>query len=113
MCWGGLLLETKISNDCYVRVLHHSKELWGENADAWSPERWLVNDTSMLDKHWIPVSHRIDRIPVSCISKLTENLQFGAGFNACPGQHVARMQLLKICSTVSSSRTKYEHNFGS
>ncbi|KAI0142065.1 cytochrome P450 [Pestalotiopsis sp. NC0098] len=60
-------------------VLHHSKELWGDDADDWSPERWLVEDTAALDKNWIP---------------------FGAGFNACPGQHVARMQLSKICATI-------------
>lgn len=85
------------------RVLHHSKELWGDDADDWSPERWLVEDTAALDKNWIPVSYNSMRILSLQNQKLTRPSQFGAGFNACPGQHVARMQLSKICATVSST----------
>lgn len=35
--------------------------------------------------------------------KLTR-IKFGAGWMGCPGQHVARMELSKVCSTVSTQR---------
>ncbi|KAI1335084.1 cytochrome P450 [Xylariaceae sp. FL0016] len=60
-------------------VLHHSKELWGEDADEWNPGRWLDENAAVLDRFWIP---------------------FSAGWMGCPGQHVARMELSKICSTI-------------
>lgn len=37
--------------------------------------------------------------------KLTR-IKFGAGWMGCPGQHVARMELSKVCSTVRSTQRK-------
>ncbi|KAH8653524.1 cytochrome P450 [Xylariales sp. PMI_506] len=60
-------------------VLHHSKEIWGDDADEWNPDRWLVDDAAELERFWIP---------------------FGAGWNGCPGQHIARMVVSKTCATI-------------
>lgn len=33
-----------------------SREVWGPDAQEFKPERWLVEDTSSLDKQFLPVS---------------------------------------------------------
>jgi hypothetical protein len=37
-------------------VVHSSKDIWGDDADQWNPERWLSGDTKKLDRNWIVVS---------------------------------------------------------
>ncbi|KAF1810375.1 cytochrome P450 [Eremomyces bilateralis CBS 781.70] len=60
-------------------VIHYSKELWGEDADEFNPNRWLEGDIAAKEKYWIP---------------------FGAGYGSCPGQNVAKIELAKITSTL-------------
>lgn len=36
--------------------IHYSKELWGEDANQFNPDRWLGSDATHLDKYFIPVS---------------------------------------------------------
>ncbi|KAH9886115.1 cytochrome P450 [Xylariomycetidae sp. FL2044] len=75
---GGKLFPEGTTLSINPWVFHHSKEIWGEDADEWNPSRWLDNGPA-LERFLIP---------------------FGAGWMGCPGQHVARMQLSKICSTI-------------
>ncbi|KAL2286363.1 hypothetical protein FJTKL_07134 [Diaporthe vaccinii] len=60
-------------------VLHHSRALWGDDADEFKPERWLGADGARLGRCFMP---------------------FGAGFMACPGQHLGRIEALKITATI-------------
>lgn len=60
-------------------VLHRSRDLWGDDADEFKPERWLRDDAAQLERYFMP---------------------FGVGFMACPGQHLARIEALKITSTI-------------
>lgn len=36
-------------------VIHNSKELWGEDAREFNPDRWLKEDAASLEKYYIPV----------------------------------------------------------
>ncbi|KAI1268171.1 cytochrome P450 [Xylariaceae sp. FL1019] len=60
-------------------VVHRSKALWGEDVNEYKPERWLSGDTAALDRNYVA---------------------FGLGFNSCPGQHLARIEMYKIAATI-------------
>ena len=42
-----LPVGTQVSANTYI--LGHSKELWGDDAEAWKPQRWLVNEEARTD----------------------------------------------------------------
>ncbi|ETS75610.1 hypothetical protein PFICI_12554 [Pestalotiopsis fici W106-1] len=60
-------------------VIHASKEIWGQTAREFRPERWLSAEGAKMQKYWIP---------------------FGAGYASCPGQNIARIQISKISATL-------------
>ncbi|EWY80070.1 hypothetical protein FOYG_16863 [Fusarium oxysporum NRRL 32931] len=60
-------------------VVHSSKDIWGDDADQWNPERWMSGDTKKLDRNWIV---------------------FSAGYMTCPGRHFAWMQISKMAVTL-------------
>ncbi|KAK7592405.1 hypothetical protein V3481_007022 [Fusarium oxysporum f. sp. vasinfectum] len=60
-------------------AVHSSKDIWGDDADQWNPERWLSGDTKKLDRNWIV---------------------FSAGYMTCPGRHFAWMQICKMAATL-------------
>ncbi|KAL5002984.1 cytochrome P450-domain-containing protein [Aspergillus recurvatus] len=61
-------------------TIHHSKEIWGPDADEFIPERWAPERLTARQKAaFIP---------------------FSTGPRACVGRNVAEMELLVICSTV-------------
>ncbi|KAL3433276.1 cytochrome P450-domain-containing protein [Aspergillus tetrazonus] len=61
-------------------TIHHSKEIWGADADEFIPERWAPERLTARQKAaFIP---------------------FSTGPRACVGRNVAEMELLVICSTV-------------
>lgn len=81
-----------------LRVLHHSKELWGDNADDWSPERWLVEDTAALDKNWIPVSYPFSHEFESVNQKLMKH--HSLELDSTP----ARVSTLPVCNCPRSAQ---------
>ncbi|KAL4932887.1 uncharacterized protein BDV17DRAFT_279235 [Aspergillus undulatus] len=61
-------------------TIHHSREIWGPDADDFVPERWdPARLTARQKAAFIPFSH---------------------GPRACVGRNVAEMELLVICATV-------------
>ncbi|KAK8875135.1 hypothetical protein PGQ11_005649 [Apiospora arundinis] len=82
-------------------VIHLSKEIWGEDAREFNPDRWLGDDAARLEKHFIP---------------------FSLGYGSCPGQNLGRIELSKICATLlrnydfsqvdPNQQMKYEAYFG-
>jgi cytochrome P450 len=61
-------------------TIHHSKEIWGADADKFVPERW--------DPARLTARQKAAFIP------------FSTGPRACVGRNVAEMELLVICATV-------------
>lgn len=76
---GGRRFSEGITVSGSPWVLHRSRDLWGDGADEFKPERWLGDDAARLERYFMP---------------------FGVGFMACPGQHLARIEALKITSTI-------------
>ncbi|KJZ71635.1 hypothetical protein HIM_08947 [Hirsutella minnesotensis 3608] len=60
-------------------VMHLSKEYWGPSASNFKPERWMTDEGVLREKNFIP---------------------FGAGYNSCPGQNLAMIEILKIVATI-------------
>ncbi|KAK7931347.1 hypothetical protein PG985_002059 [Apiospora marii] len=61
-------------------IIHTSKEIWGADAREFKPERWFASDMASREKKFF--------------------IPWGVGYAACPGQHIARMQLSKIAATL-------------
>ncbi|ORY63884.1 cytochrome P450 [Pseudomassariella vexata] len=60
-------------------VMQLSKEHWGPDAREFNPNRWFADDIGTKEKFW---------------------LVFGVGYNSCPGQHLARVQITKMAATI-------------
>lgn len=61
-------------------TIHHSKEIWGPDADVFVPERW--------DPDLLTARQKAAFIP------------FSMGPRACVGRNVAEMELSVICASV-------------
>jgi cytochrome P450 len=60
-------------------VLSRSKEIWGEDADSFRPERWTGSDMGELQRFWFP---------------------FGSGSRLCVGKTLAWMEMTKLLAAL-------------
>ncbi|MCJ1430255.1 hypothetical protein MMC29_008172 [Sticta canariensis] len=60
-----LPIGTRVSSNTYI--LGHSKEIWGDDADSWKPQRWLVAEDARkeLDNRFVVFS----KGPRGCIGR--------------------------------------------
>ncbi|CAH0056895.1 unnamed protein product [Clonostachys solani] len=69
---------------CNPWVLHRRKEIFGEDADIYRPERWLLGESS----------------PPEARAQLSEMkatmLHFGGGSRTCLGKHIALLEMYKL-----------------
>lgn len=62
--------------------IHRNADIFGEDCDSYNPGRWLIDDVAVLE-------HRKKYL-----------LQFGTGYNRCPGQHLAHLEISKATALI-------------
>ncbi|OBT84328.1 hypothetical protein VE02_07275 [Pseudogymnoascus sp. 03VT05] len=60
-------------------VIHRSTKIFGADANTFNPQRWLEPRAKDMEKYMV---------------------QFGAGYNSCPGKNLARMEVSKVTATL-------------
>lgn len=70
---------------CSAWVLHRNKEVFGEDADVYRPERWLVDETKDKDKE----DARIKEMTGTMV-------QFGLGSRTCIGKNISLLEIYKL-----------------
>lgn len=70
-------LQTILSVNPYV--IQHNPDYFGHDATTFNPERWFRPEASQYDKYMI---------------------QFGTGYNGCPGKQFAYAELNKVAATL-------------
>lgn len=62
-------------------VIHRQPQLFGPDAGSFNPDRWIESPERAreMEKYFIP---------------------FGAGYNGCPGRHLAMMEMTKLGATL-------------
>lgn len=88
---AGIFLPQGSSVGSLQLAMHLNPQVFGEDADAFRPERWLEADAEEL--RVMEMAH----------------LGFGRGRRACIGQNIATMELKKV---VSAMLMKYKVSFG-
>lgn len=71
-------------------VVHRDREVFGEDAEDWRPERWLDADEATRKKM------------ESCL------LTFGAGHRTCLGKHISLLEIYKLVPTILQA---YDYDF--
>lgn len=73
--------------------------MFGDDADEFRPERWLISDHDKLaemNRHWIPVSLNLTRITLQDVADMPSPFQFGVGSRTCIGRHISTLEISKL-----------------
>ncbi|TGJ84436.1 hypothetical protein E0Z10_g4321 [Xylaria hypoxylon] len=80
VCGKSLPAGTIVGMNAWV--IHRDPEVFGPDADAWRPERWLEGDETYIKKMDASL------------------LTFGAGHRICLGKHISYLEILKLVPTL-------------
>ncbi|KAI1856459.1 hypothetical protein JX265_011706 [Neoarthrinium moseri] len=70
-------------------LLHHNKDVYGQDAGAFRPERWLRHEFETQEAYEIRLKRMKDT-----------DLTFGAGSRICVGKNFAQVELVKTVATL-------------
>lgn len=72
-------------------VIHFNKEVFGDDAEEFNPERWFRANASRMDRYMFQVRTPLPR-PVTTHNKLNLVVlgQFGGGSRTCIGKNVSK-----------------------
>ncbi|KAH8680550.1 cytochrome P450 [Xylariales sp. PMI_506] len=76
---GGRFFTAGTTLSLNTFSMNLSKDVWGPDAQEYKPERWMVEDPSALERNFLP---------------------FSGGIGACVGQHLAKVEIFKILTTI-------------
>lgn len=93
LCGYHLPGGTKVSTVAGLMALNRDKQLWGDDADVFRPERWIEAEQD---------AQRGEDEKLRMMSRIVD-LNFGAGQFLCSGQKIALMQANKVVPEVSAS----------
>lgn len=74
---------------CSAWVIHRNKEIFGEDVEAFRPERWLVDQN---------VGKEVEEKRIKEMSGTL--LQFGMGARTCIGKNISLLEIYKLVPTV-------------
>ncbi|KAH8785751.1 cytochrome P450 [Diaporthe sp. PMI_573] len=80
VCGTSLPVGTIVGMNAWV--VHRDPNIFGPDADAWRPERWLEGDEA-----------RIKRMDAALMT-------FGAGHRVCLGKHISYLEIYKLVPTL-------------
>lgn len=80
-------------------VLHRNRDVFGDDAAEFRPERWLVSaeQTSRLEASFLSVSlfhHTLPRVKSSWLMGGIQ--QFGSGARTCLGKNISQLEMCKV-----------------
>ncbi|KAF3036095.1 hypothetical protein E8E12_007864 [Didymella heteroderae] len=97
---GGRYFKPGTKLSVNPRVIHYSRELFGEDAYVYNPCRWTGPGAKDIEKNFVA---------------------FGAGYNSCQGRNIAQLEIYKAAATLlrdfdfkqidPSQEWKYEASF--
>lgn len=83
---------TKVSTVAGLMALNRDKNIWGEDADCFRPERWIEAEDQ---------ARKGDKEQLKTMTKVVD-LNFGSGQFLCSGRAIALMQINKVVPEVST-----------
>jgi cytochrome P450 len=85
-------------------VVHRDKNVFGEDADEWNPDRWLCEKErrSLMERSLLTVSYLTLQLTPALWMVADVVWQFGAGHRTCLGKHVSYLEIYKLVPTLFS-----------
>ncbi|KAL1888639.1 hypothetical protein Sste5346_009431 [Sporothrix stenoceras] len=94
---------------CSAWVLHHNKDVFGEDTDAFRPERWLVDEAKVAAaKKGQAQTEEREREEQRIKEMNGMMLQFGMGSRTCIGKNISLLEIYKV---VPSLLRRFEIDF--